>query len=160
MHTYQDYTRYNRKMGLLHHAASILDSYDGLLSVPENGNNIRAEQVALMKEMGHSMLTNFDYRELLLKLSNTANLSEIQRQNVKLSLKKTLDASRVESDFVHLLSTTRSASVDAYYRARENNDFALFAPYLEKVVALTREYTTFHPGFATPYDAMLDEYDR
>lgn len=41
MHTYPDYVQHSRKIGLINHATGILDSYDGLLSVPENGNTIR-----------------------------------------------------------------------------------------------------------------------
>lgn len=93
-------------------------------------------------------------------LLDTKKLTGIEEQNVRLSQRKAINASMIDSDFVKLLSTARSESVDAYYKAREKNDFASFAPYLEKVVALTRQYTTFRPGFATPYDAMLDEYDR
>jgi len=41
MHTYLDFVEHSRKIGLIDHASSILDGYDGLLSVPENGSTIR-----------------------------------------------------------------------------------------------------------------------
>ncbi len=57
MHTYQDYLDHSRRIGLLNHATNILDGYDGLLSVPENGNTVRAEQVAVMNSITHGLLT-------------------------------------------------------------------------------------------------------
>lgn len=160
MHTYNDYLKYSRKIWLLNGATNILESYDGLLSVPENGNNIRGEQVAAIKEIVHNLLTDRWYHELLLWLSNVEFLSWDEKKNIQLSLQKVTEAKVIDSEFVKLLSQEQTASVDAYYKARESGDFSFFAPFLEKVVIRMREYARHRKGFATPYDALLDKYDR
>ena len=44
----------------------------------------------------------------------------------------------------------------AWERARPANDFAAVRPLLEKTVELSRELAAFHPGYAHPYDPLID----
>ena len=39
-------------------------------------------------------------------------------------------------------------------------DSASFAPYLEKLVAYNRRFAGYKSGFAAPYDALLDDYEK
>ncbi|WP_081773007.1 carboxypeptidase M32 [Bacillus sp. EB01] len=48
---------------------------------------------------------------------------------------------------------------DAWEFARENNDFAHFAPYLEQIVAFKRKFAEIYGYEKHPYDALLDEYE-
>src|SRR6185295_13282330 len=47
----------------------------------------------------------------------------------------------------------------AHERARAEDDFAQFAPVLERNVALARAYADCFDGFASRYDALLADYD-
>ena len=45
----------------------------------------------------------------------------------------------------------------AWVKARQNNDFASFAPFLEQIVVLKREQAAALGYPQHPYDALLDD---
>ncbi len=60
---------------------------------------------------------------------------------------------------VEELARVQSGSFEAWRRAREHNDFASFAPWLSRTVALQREVAD-RIGYAeTRYDALLDLFE-
>jgi carboxypeptidase Taq len=50
--------------------------------------------------------------------------------------------------------------VAAWERAKAESDFGLFAPHLERQLELKREYAACFPEAATPYDALLEDYEE
>ena len=49
---------------------------------------------------------------------------------------------------------------DVWHRAKEENDFELFCPVLEKLVAFKRKFAGYYDSTKAPYDALLNEYER
>ena len=54
------------------------------------------------------------------------------------------------------LSEHTAKSYHVWERARPANDFAAVRPLLETTVLLSRELAGFFPGYAHPYDALID----
>ena len=48
---------------------------------------------------------------------------------------------------------------DVWAKAREENDYALFLPHLERAVELKRRYVDCFEGYDEPYDVLLDDYE-
>ena len=48
----------------------------------------------------------------------------------------------------------------AWEKAKSENDFAAFAPYLEKVVAFNRKFAGYYNPEMAPYDALLNKYEE
>src|SRR5690606_9174204 len=55
---------------------------------------------------------------------------------------------------------TVSESFNAWIRAREENNFTIFAPSLAKLVNLKRKEAELLGFKAHPYDALLNEFER
>ena len=53
-----------------------------------------------------------------------------------------------------------SASFNSWVQARKENNFAIYAPELEKMLALKRKQAELYGYDSHPYDALLDEYER
>lgn len=47
-----------------------------------------------------------------------------------------------------------------WHRAKEESDFALFLPYLEKIFAYNRKFAGYYDSTKAPYDALLNEYEK
>ena len=48
---------------------------------------------------------------------------------------------------------------DVWAKAREENDFELFLPHLERAVELKRRYIDSFDGYDEPYDVLLDDFE-
>ncbi|MFL5540904.1 MAG: carboxypeptidase M32, partial [Longimicrobiaceae bacterium] len=70
-------------------------------------------------------------------------------------------ATRLPTELVRACSEAASRAMLAWRQAREENRFAAFAPWLQRIVELSRERAAalgVPPG-GTPYDVLLDEYE-
>ena len=68
-------------------------------------------------------------------------------------------AVKMPSKLVEEIARTVSQAQNIWAEARRNNDFATFAPWLDKIVALKREEAKAVGYKESPYDALLDEYE-
>ena len=68
---------------------------------------------------------------------------------------------RIESRRPILTFFARAASVGhtAWVAARDNSDYAAFAPYLKRNLELARRYVDCFDGFDCAYDALLDDFE-
>lgn len=70
-------------------------------------------------------------------------------------------ATKLPTELVAEIARTTSQAQQAWKTAREHSDFAKFAPWLEKVVALMRRKAECYgvPAGGELYDALLNEYE-
>jgi carboxypeptidase Taq len=68
-------------------------------------------------------------------------------------------ATRVPASFVAEYAEAISASQQAWGQARAQSNFAAFQPFLERIVALKRQYVSFFPAAHHPYDILLDDFE-
>ncbi len=143
-----------------------IDAILGLLSwdeetyAPPGGRASRGSHTATLEGIKHAKLTDHGLADLIAAHLEDAECTEQERLMVA-RLKRTRDlAVKVPEALVKELAAARSASVDAWAKARSEDDFQSFAPHLEKVVGLTKDRAqAIATGDTTPYDALLDEYE-
>jgi len=154
---YQEYTNHLRKVSHLERAIQILD-IDSLLALGEKGYELRSEQLGLLEEVIHELLTNSEYTSMLSELERT-NLDPIQRKNVEISVKDLHKTQKLPTAFVKQCRMEQSKAEERYHKAKKEKNFSLFAPSLEKLVAMKQQETEYLGVTTTPYDVLLDQFD-
>jgi carboxypeptidase Taq len=158
---------YAELRSLLRQAATLgsvgsLLGWDQETYMPAAGAAHRAEQQAMLSALVHERGTSPRVGELLAKCESDpalrsdepawANLREMRREYDL--------ATKVPTELVAELARTGSLSQEAWKEAREKSDFARFAPWLEKMIALTRRKAEcLKSGQQDLYDALLDQYE-
>lgn len=145
---------------------SDLDAILGLLSwdeetyAPPGGRASRGSHTATLEGIKHAKLTDPELADLIAARLEDSECSEQERlMAVRLKRKRDL-AVKVPETLVKALAAARSASLDAWAKARSEDDFQSFVPHLEKVVGLTKDRAeAIATGGTSPYDALLDEYE-
>lgn len=66
---------------------------------------------------------------------------------------------RIPAEWAGEYARVLSVSRQIWERARDTDNFALFQPHLERVVAMVREYAGFFAPFDSPYDPLLEAYE-
>ena len=67
---------------------------------------------------------------------------------------------RIPADeYMEYAVLTNEAS-DVWHRAKEQGDFELFRPVLEKLTAFNIKFAGYYDSAKAPYDALLNEYER
>lgn len=148
-------------------AAATLGSVGALLGwdqetyMPPHGADGRAEQRAMIAGLTHERRTSPRIGELIAACEADGTLSEADRASVR-EMRRDYDlATRLPASLVSEIASTATKAQEAWKDAREKSDFALFRPWLEKMMDLARQKAACYgtPAGGEPYDALLEEYE-
>ena len=155
----------DREQVLVAHIGATM-AWDQETYMPPKAVEERAEQLALLEGLAHDKLADPEIGDLLVALgSTTANpkgrsdLSPEERAYLR-ALRRAYDqATKLPTELVTELARTVSLGQSAWVDARSKNDFALFAPHLEKIIALQRRKAACLDPAKPAYDVLLDLYE-
>jgi len=157
--TYEEIIAWYKELSMIGHIAELLH-WDQRVNLPKKGLELRSEENAFLEGFIHRRLTEPSMVDKVRALAGrTEELDEDARANLR-EIKRDVDrATKVPTELVEAISRHVSLSSAAWEEARQNNDYALFAPFLEKMVDLRKQEASAL-GFADrPYDAMLDLFE-
>lgn len=159
--TAESHSRFRDWMALIHDlqgAGRLLD-WDRETLMPASGAQARGRIVATLHALRHRELLRDGVSDDIALLEEHGELSVAERAMVRLARREHDRAARVPEDLVRATSEATSEAVTAWLAAREDADFAAFAPSLERVVDLTRQTGEAIGTGAEPYDALLDTFE-
>ena len=158
---YQELVRLSRDETLL---ASCLDvlQWDEEVCMPRGGVEHRAEQMALLAGQVHDRGTNPRYDELLgiVEASSLVGDPESAQAVNARELRRAYDRERrIPRALVEESARVTALASQAWAEARRRDEFAMFAPWLDRIYALAREEADAIGYAEVRYDALLDKYE-
>jgi carboxypeptidase Taq len=143
-------------------ALSALASWDQHTAMPTGAVEVRGHQMATLEGLLHERWTAPRLGALLHELDGVVKetkFSDADRGLVSRVLRSYDKATKLPRGLVEEMARVNASSVEAWVKARRQNDFASFAPWLQRTLDLQREVAD-RIGFEdTRYDALLDEYE-
>jgi len=144
-------------------ALGALAEWDQNTSMPGGAGEVRGDQMATLQGVLHEHWTAPTMGQLLEELSKTVveqtSFTDADRGLVREAHRAYDRATKLPRKLVEEMARVQAASFEAWRRARENNDFLHFAPWLKRTVALQREIADRLGYKETRYDALLDQYE-
>lgn len=156
--TYQKLFQELRRQDKLAAIGGIL-SWDHQVNLPRGSAEFRAETSAVYSELVHRESTRAEIGEWLAELAEATDLSDDERCVVADAAKDYALKTKLPADFVNRRSKAQNEGYHAWVDARAQNDFAAYAPHLEKHIALCREMAGYMGREADAYDFFVDLYD-
>jgi carboxypeptidase Taq len=137
----------------------MLANWDQLVMMPGEGAASRAHQLAALARLTHERGTAEEIGGWLAEVDGRV-LDERDRDIVRLARRDYERARRVPAQLAADLSRAHAEGQESWQRARANDDFASFAPALERNVELARAYgeCVAEEGEGI-YEALLSDYD-
>ncbi len=129
--------------------------------LPPKGIMQRSEELGLMSQLGHRMLTATENKQLFSTVEKES-LSYVQKRNVHLFRLDYDKATKVPEDLVAAIARQQAISVTTWKKAKAANDWKMFQPELEKLIDLARKRAEIYQevkGTATLYEALMDEFE-
>jgi carboxypeptidase Taq len=115
--------------------------------------------MAYLAGLQHERATQPHLGELLGQLEG-ASLTPEAAVNVRELARNYARRVRLPRALVEELARTATLAEQAWELAREQSEFALFLPWLDKIIALKRQEAACLGYRAEPYDALLQEYEH
>jgi len=139
-------------------SSSMLLSWDQQVMMPEGGAPARSRQLSTLSGLQHDLLTDDRVGELLDELDGTT-LDDKQRAVVREIRHEYDRATAVPRELVETISAKSSEALEQWERARAAEDFSIFAPILEELVDLRREYAEQIDPDRDPYAVLFEEFE-
>lgn len=158
--------------------AATLGAVDQLLNwdqetyMPRAAAANRAEQQSLLASIVHQRKTDPKIGDLISRCESDATLTKPGTEtaaNLR-EMRRDYDlATKLPSELVAELAKVGSQSQEVWKEAREKSDFAMFAPWLEKMYTLIRRKAECYGSGSSAlraesqpelYDALLNEYEQ
>jgi carboxypeptidase Taq len=138
-------------------------SWDQHTYMPPKGAEARARQVATLAKMAHERCVSRETQDLLAaaegRIAHYA-LDSDERALLR-RVRHDIDRSvRVPTPLVVEMAETFSRAEEVWQGARAHDDYARFAPWLEKIVHLKRQFARCVEPNKSYYDALFDEEEE
>ena len=157
MNPYDQLIAHVSRTSALGGAAGVL-SWDQETMMPPEGAVHRAEQMGALSAVIHSRTVDGRVGEWLSDI-DPAPLGPTERANLRRIARDHERATRLPERLAEEIARTTATAQGVWARAREADDFAAFAPVLERIVALRREEAALLCDGGDLYDALLDDYE-
>jgi len=137
--------------------------WDMYTKIPPRAHEQRADQLAIMSKLLHQMVTDPEIEILLHDIKKNVQLLDMyQQREVELIRRNWEFQSVIPDDLVNAEVKQRTISTSKWRKAKKTNDWGLFQPELEKLMALSREKAELlmePTGTSIPYDALIDIHE-
>ena len=149
----QTQSAYNHALGVLY--------LDAATVAPKGSWEVRGKTMEVLSKVVYDLTAAPENGELFAYLTEHAEeLDQVERRKLEI-LKKNYDQMfKIPAEEYVAYSVLLNDAEVAWGKAKNEDDFSLFLPYLEKIVEFNRKFAGYYNPEMEPYDALLNEYEE
>lgn len=151
---------FSRTMAAYSHAMGIM-YFDATTAAPAGTFEGRGKTMEVLSKVTYDLMANPDMENLLNFLE--AHKEELDPQAIRECevIRKNYDQMhRIPAEEYVAYSVLLNEAQSVWAKAKVENDFAAFAPLLEKIVDYNRKFAGYYNPDLEPYNALLNEYEE
>ena len=134
--------------------------WDMTTGIPENAAEGRAETMSFMQMQAHNLSVSkeiYDFIKFFEK--NEDKLNFLQKRMLH-EIKKNYEKEKIfPEEFIKEFSLAASRGQLAWEKAKNEDNFEIFKPALEKIVELTKKSIEYKGYTGNKYNTLLDDYE-
>jgi len=142
-------------------SALALLEWDQETYMPPKGGAARGQQIATLSALAHRLFVDPEIGRILGNLRDS--IDRLDPDDAALVRETYYDygrAVRLPESFVREFAEEQSKAFHAWVKAREDADFGVFKPHLDRLIELLRKKADLLGYEGSPYNALLEEFER
>ncbi len=144
---------YSHAMGVLY--------LDATTVAPSNTWEGRGKTMEILSQVVYELTTKEENGELLSYLeAHMEALSPQEKREVEVLRKNYDQTHRIPAEEFVAYQVLLNDAQNVWHKAKNEDDFDAFAPYLEKIVDFNRKFAGYYHPEMEPYNALLNEYEE
>jgi len=159
-----DFRKHMERINMFSQAMSLM-YFDASTIAPDGGVDMRAKRFGFFETELHNLGTSDalkGYLDALLPHKDT--FDDELKALLRIAKKNYDSATKIPTELVQQMAELTTEANQVWEKAKQNNDFASFAPYLVKLVALAKVILEHRkdeiPEGGVPYDVYLDDFEE
>ena len=151
---------WEQTMAAYGHAEGVL-YLDATTVAPKDTWEGRGKTMEILSKITYELNTREENGQIISCLEDHLDELDPQaKQEVEVARKHFDQTRRIPASEYIAYSVLLNDAQAVWAEAKNNNDFASFAPYLEKIVEANRKFAGYYNPQMEPYDALLNEYEE
>jgi len=139
--------------------------FDRATAIPKKGVPERAEQMSIISQRIHSIMTSKGFKSAVKKLYSSLRkdidkFTFIEKRRIEKYYKELKKAEKLPAEFIAEYSRLVGLGEHYWEQAKEKNDYAIFKPYLKRIYEMKRKQAKLIDSKKHPYDVLLDDYEE
>ena len=152
--------KHQETMSAYGHAMGVI-YLDATTVAPSDSWEGRGKTMEILSGIIYELETKKENGELIAYLeAHIDEVDEVQRRQVEVMRKGYDQMHRIPAEEYVEYSVLMNDAQNVWAKAKNEDDFAAFAPYLEKIVAFNKKFAGYYKPELAPYDALLNEYEE
>ncbi len=146
----------------LNRAEAILE-WDRETYMPNNGGEWRGIQASTLKKISHEKFTSSEVGNLIEKLNKWAEDKEcdiVEVRVIRTVTEQYRKMKKLPAEFVKNKAKLSNEAYLAWLKAREENNYSIFSPFLEKIVDKSKEEAVLLGYTGHILDPLIDQTDK
>ncbi len=142
------------------HALGVL-SLDATTTAPSDSGEGRSKTMAVMSGITYALESDPENALWLAFLeAHAEELTPMQKRQAEMIRKNYDQINKVPAEEYVEYSVLLNDAQNIWEKAKNADDFEMFAPYLERIVAFNRKFAGYYNPEMLPYDALLNEFEE
>ncbi len=134
---------------------------DGAASAPSGSWEGRGTALGILSEKMYELIADPENGALLSYLQeHREQLSSQEAREVEVVFKNYNQLHRIPADEYVAYTVLLNDAQAVWEKAKKADDFSLFQPSLEQIIAYNRKFAGYYNPDMEPYDALLNEYEE
>ena len=158
--TVADFKAKLRRMDAYNHALGVMH-YDSETAMPRGGAQDLSRALEVLSEESYKMGVEPAFRALMQEiLDNREQVDYVTRREAEEGMENLERMEKIPMEEYVAYQVACNEAVNVWKTAKETNDFALFAPHLQKLLDFKRRFAGYWDASKAPYDVLLDRYEK
>ena len=134
---------------------------DAATAAPKGSFAGRGEAMGILSQVTYDLSADPRNDEIMTILeANKDALDPQTRREVEVARKGYDQIRRIPAEEYVAYTVMLNEAEAVWEKAKNTNDFALFAPFLQKIVDYNRKFAGYYDANKAPYDALLNEFEE
>ena len=156
----EQFKAHQKKMHAYSHAMGLL-YYDSVTSMPSGASETLGDTLGVLSEETYKLEVDEDYKVLLQTLYERREELDYQtRREAEELYESQQKIEKIPMAEYVAFQVDQNASQHAWHEAKEKSDYAVFKPYLQKMIDFMFKYAEYIKPGQPVYDTLLNEYER
>lgn len=142
------------------HAIEVL-FLDATTAAPSDSWEGRGKTLEILSQVVYDLTASPENGELLSYLEDhMEELTSLEKRETEVLRKQYDEINRIPAKEYVAYQVLVNDAQSVWQKAKQEDDFDAFAPYLEKIVAYNRKFAGYYHPEMEPYNALLNEYEE
>lgn len=153
---------YQKEIANLEYTSNLL-RWELRINAPKKSQNDLINLISYYDEKIFKLKTSDEYGKILndaIRSEDFNKLEDAEKRYIKNLVRHYKQSKKIPIAFYNEYQKLKNKANLVWERAKKNNDFNTFKPYLNEIIKMTKEYYTYiNDSDRNLYDVMLNEYE-